>query len=157
MYAADHGFENLDTKMKELYGIDAKRRTDSGPPGHLKIPIGVLFDTDNPGALMPYGLRQPVGEETFRDIERTFFTSFTGRSATTQDYIDVANRVSGRDLTGYVRAWVYGDTTPPMPAARTGCRIRTESISSSRGDVTGSESCPFSLLARQPRIKVFLG
>ena len=75
----------------------------------------MLFDTDNPGVLMPDGLRQLVGEESFRDIERTFLPSFTGRSATTQDHIDVADRVSGRDLTGHVRAWAYGDTTPPMP------------------------------------------
>ncbi|MCO5997709.1 hypothetical protein [Actinoallomurus rhizosphaericola] len=32
-----------------------------------------------------------------------------------QDYIAVANRVSGRNLTGLFDAWLYGAKTPPMP------------------------------------------
>jgi hypothetical protein len=37
------------------------------------------------------------------------------RGALGVDFIAVASRVSGRDLTGFLRAWVYGTTTPPMP------------------------------------------
>jgi aminopeptidase N len=47
-------------------------------------------------------------------VER-FFDQFRGRAASTQDYIDVANRVSGRDLTSYFHDWIYSPTTPPMP------------------------------------------
>ena len=114
-YAADRGFDNLDARMKQLYEADAQARAESGPPAHLKHPIDVLFSTDNPGALMLYGLRQLVGDQTFHDIERAFFTCFNGRSATTKDYIDTANRIAGRDLTGYIRSWLHDDTTPPMP------------------------------------------
>ena len=31
------------------------------------------------------------------------------------DYIALASEVAGRDLTGFLRAWLYGTKTPPMP------------------------------------------
>ncbi|GHJ39425.1 zinc metalloprotease [Streptomyces sp. TS71-3] len=115
LYAASHGGDRLDAAMHDEYQVDADQRTSAGPPGRLKQPTSVLFDTDVPGALMLYGLRQKVGDTTFHQIERTFFDTYEGRSADTQDYIDVANRVSGRDLTSYIRSWIYGRATPPMP------------------------------------------
>jgi hypothetical protein len=35
--------------------------------------------------------------------------------ATTEDFIALASQVSHRDLRGFLRAWVYGTKTPPMP------------------------------------------
>ncbi|MET7484343.1 M1 family metallopeptidase [Streptomyces sp. NPDC005538] len=114
-YAADQGYEKLDAAMHEDYVADARSRAEDGPAGRLKESTGVLFSTDQPGALMLYGLRNIVGQDTFQRIERTFFATYQGRSASTQDYIDVANRVSGRNLTAYFDGWLYGSTTPPMP------------------------------------------
>ncbi|WP_030678944.1 hypothetical protein [Streptomyces rimosus] len=70
---------------------------------------------DAPGALMLYGLHNKVGDTTFRKIESTFYRTYQGRSAGTQDYIDVANRVSGQGLTPYFKSWLYGRTTPSIP------------------------------------------
>ena len=42
-------------------------------------------------------------------------TTTRDRSAATQDHIDTVNQVSGRDLTAFPRAWLFGPTTPPMP------------------------------------------
>lgn len=115
LYGAEQGFEDMDAFMRTSYEQDAANRATQGPAGKLKFPLGVLFDTDVPGALMLYGLHDLVGDRTFQRIEATFLTTYRGRSASTQDYIDVANRVSGRDLTSYIRGWLYGATTPPMP------------------------------------------
>ncbi|MEU6113991.1 M1 family metallopeptidase [Streptomyces sp. NPDC047117] len=115
LYAASHGGDALDAAMKKEYAGDAEQRSTGGPPARLKKATSLLFNTDAPGALMLYGLRNKVGESTFRKIETTFFRTYQGRSATTQDYIDIANRVSGQDLTPYVKSWLHGKTTPPMP------------------------------------------
>jgi hypothetical protein len=31
------------------------------------------------------------------------------------DFIALASQISGRDLTGFLDAWLYGKDTPPMP------------------------------------------
>jgi hypothetical protein len=90
-------------------------RVESGPPGKMKHARDVLVGTNTAGLLMLFGLREMVGKDTFRRIEKTFFAEFSGRSASTGDYIKVANRVSGKDLTGYINSWIYSATTPPMP------------------------------------------
>lgn len=114
-YAADRGFESLDQSMKETYAAAAQQRADAGPPARLRNAAGVLFDTDAAGALTLYALRQEVGDRTFQEIERTFFTQYKYGNATTRDFIAVASRIAGRNLTGFLDSWLYGATTPPMP------------------------------------------
>lgn len=77
----------------------------------------MLGSTNAPGVVMLDGLRLKVGDATFQKIEHTFFERFRNKSASTRDYIDVANEVSGHDYTDYIRSWIYGDTTPPMPTS----------------------------------------
>jgi aminopeptidase N len=62
-----------------------------------------------------YALRQVVGAATFQQIERAWVSTYEGKSASTDDFIALASRVSGRDVTGFLRDWVYGTKTPPMP------------------------------------------
>lgn len=118
LYSAEKGylrFPSLAERMRALYAFDGEKRVESGPPGRVKSPLDVLVGSNAGGSLMLYGLNRTVGERTFREIERTFFARFRHRSATTRDYIRVANEVSGRDLTRYIEGWIYGRTTPPMP------------------------------------------
>jgi aminopeptidase N len=42
-------------------------------------------------------------------------TRYRGGVASTADFIALASEVAGRDLTTFLRAWVYGTKTPPMP------------------------------------------
>lgn len=117
LYKDEFGFEPLDSAVERAYEYVADDRGLTGPPGRLKDPVDLLGGTDAPGFLMLYGLRLKVGDATFRAIERTFFEKFRHRAAATQDYVDVANQVSGRDLAPYIRSWIYGAETPPMPTA----------------------------------------
>ena len=114
-YAAARGFINLDQELKSSYERDQQQRTEVGPMGRLKLAASVLYDTDVPGQLMLTGLRTLVGDNTFRRIEQSFVDQFRDRAASTQDYVDVANQVSGRDLTTYFHDWLYSPVTPPMP------------------------------------------
>ena len=42
-------------------------------------------------------------------------TASEGESASTDDFIALAAQVSGRDVTAFLRDWLYGTKTPPMP------------------------------------------
>ena len=73
------------------------------------------FQSYHGGALVLYALRQVVGPETFQRIERAWAARYRDGVASTEDFIALASQVARRDLSGFLRAWVYGDKTPPMP------------------------------------------
>src|SRR3954470_5353403 len=115
-YPDDTGYPTMDALMKAVYAHGDQWRHDSGPVA-LPSSADTLFDLQryHGGALVLYALRQVVGAATFQRIERAWLETYEGRSASTDDFIALASRVAGRDLTGFLRAWVYGTTTPPMP------------------------------------------
>ena len=60
-------------------------------------------------------LRQVVGEDTFSDIERSWVRKYEEESVSTEQFIAHVNQVSHRNLTSFLRHWLYDDTVPPMP------------------------------------------
>lgn len=100
--------------MRQVYAGADQERDGHGPPGAPQV-FQVLMGTNSNGALTLYALYQQLGPEKFRAVEQAFLDRYRDRSATTQDYIDTVNDVSGQDLTGMLNAWLYGPTTPPMP------------------------------------------
>jgi len=105
------------------YWRDAYRRAnqlrhDFGP---VAMPTGndifTLFSDNvySGGSLVLYALRQVVGEDTFRDIEQTWVKRYSGESVSTEQFINHVNHIAHRDLTAFLRDWLYGDTVPPMP------------------------------------------
>jgi aminopeptidase N len=67
------------------------------------------------GSLVLYALRQVVGNATFAEIERTWVKKYKDQSVSTEQFIAHVNRVSHRNLTPFLRSWLYGNTIPPMP------------------------------------------
>jgi aminopeptidase N len=115
-YPDDEGYATFDELMKAVYAHGDQWRADSGPVA-LPSSSDTLFDFQryHGGALVLYALRQQVGVAAFGRIERAWLQTYAGRSASTDDFIALASRVSGQDLGGFLRAWAYGTTTPPMP------------------------------------------
>jgi aminopeptidase N len=115
-YPDPTGYATLDELMKAVYAHGDQWRNDSGPVA-APSSADTLFDLQryHGGALVLYALRQVVGAETFQRIERAWVRRYQGRSASTDDFIALASHVSGRNLTGFLRDWLYGTTTPPMP------------------------------------------
>ena len=111
-----NGYDTVDELMHAVYKHSDQWRHDSGPVAH-PIDADHLFDLQvyHGGALVLYALRQVVGARTFERIERAWVTRYRDRVATTDDFIALASQVSHRDLRGFLRAWVYGTKTPPMP------------------------------------------
>jgi len=67
------------------------------------------------GALTLHALRVEVGDETFFDILRTYVRRFEDESVTTEEFVDVAADVSGRELGALFDAWLNQETLPPFP------------------------------------------
>ncbi|SBT95178.1 Peptidase family M1 [Streptomyces sp. DI166] len=109
------GMTTLEARMKHTYALGDQWRKSSGP---VAAPNAVnLFDSQRylGGVLVLYALRQQVGEEAFNALERAFLERYRDSSASTEDYINVASEVSGQDLSGFLRDWLYGTKTPRMP------------------------------------------
>jgi aminopeptidase N len=103
---------------KDAYRRGNQLRAQYGP---VARPTGndifTLFSDNvySGGSLTLYALRQVVGEATFRKIERTWVERYKDESVSTEQFIAHVNQVSHRNLTSFLRAWVYNDTLPPMP------------------------------------------
>ena len=69
------------------------------------------------GGLTLHALRLTVGDEAFARILRTYGERFGGKTATTEDFIGVANEVSGQDLTSFFRSWLGSGPLPELPKA----------------------------------------
>ena len=105
----------LDAGMATYYKLLKGSRVPA--PGTL--PKEELFSVSayERGAWVLHALRLEVGDEVFFPILREYYRRYAGGNATTADFIAVANEVSGRDLTDFLRAWIYDDEMPPMPSA----------------------------------------
>jgi aminopeptidase N len=67
------------------------------------------------GAVVLYALRQVIGDRAFARLQREWAQRYEGESVGTHDFIALASRVAGRNLRPFLRDWLYGTETPPMP------------------------------------------
>lgn len=115
-YGQKLGLGSVTQQMRSEYENGDEYRAQYGPVAKPKTARTMFSDqVYGGGALVLYALRQLVGDRTFRAIEHHWLTAHGGRSASTDDFIDLASRVSHRDLHPFLRAWLYGTKTPPMP------------------------------------------
>jgi aminopeptidase N len=66
------------------------------------------------GALLLHALRLRIGEENFFGTLRTLLGRYQYGSATTSDFIEVAEEVSGEGLQSFFDAWLH-EVEPPLP------------------------------------------
>jgi len=65
------------------------------------------------GGLTLAALREEVGADDFNNILRTYADERRYGNATTADFVEVSERISGLDLDEFFEAWLYGPTLPP--------------------------------------------
>ncbi|MCX3060525.1 M1 family metallopeptidase [Streptomyces beihaiensis] len=121
LYAQEKGHQPMEKRMKAAYQRSDAWRAAGGPPAAPKAPAPgekisifrpVVYDG---AALALYALRQEIGEPKFEELERTWLHRYQDSTATTADFVALASEVSGRDLSGFLHAWLYDPKTPPMP------------------------------------------
>lgn len=110
------GNPSLDDYMREVYSQGDIWRTAYGPVAR-PASAQTLFSENvyDGGALVLYALRLQVGDAAFDRIMKGWPSQNKDSSRSTDDFIAFASRTSGKDLRAFMRAWVYGTTTPPMP------------------------------------------
>jgi aminopeptidase N len=112
----EEGYADLDEYMRAVYGLGDQWRSRYGPMAR-PASAETLFSNQvyAGGALVLYALREEIGAEAFARLQRAWTQENAGASASTADFIALASRVAGRDLTAFLEAWLFGTTTPPMP------------------------------------------
>ncbi|MBT2383908.1 M1 family metallopeptidase [Streptomyces sp. ISL-11] len=121
LYAEEKGKKPLDLRMRFAYEHSDAWRADGGPPAAPKASApGKKTSIFRPnvydgGAVVLYALRQRIGAAAFERLEREWVAGHRDSTAGTADFIALASQVSGQDLRPFLRPWLYGATTPPMP------------------------------------------
>ena len=89
--------------------------TDLDPPGNP--PADDLFNASVyfRGGLVLHALRTEVGDDVFFDILLTYAAEYRNGGVRTADFIELAESVSGEDLTELFDSWLYGEELPALP------------------------------------------
>jgi aminopeptidase N len=112
------GYATVEELMRAIYAHGDEWRAEFGPVAQpISGDAATLFNFQmyHGGALVLYALRQEIGARAFERLEREWVRRYRDDVASTADFIALASRVARRDLSGFLGAWLYGETTPPMP------------------------------------------
>ena len=112
------GYPTLVELMRAVYAHGDQWRHDFGPPGRPSsgdIDTLFSFQAYHGGALILYALRQKIGQRAFAQLEREWAARNRDGVVRSSDFVALASNVARRDLRGFLNAWIYGGTTPPMP------------------------------------------
>ncbi|MFF5260727.1 M1 family metallopeptidase [Actinomadura viridis] len=94
-----------DSSNRELWDVP------TGNPGRSQMFGRTVYDR---GAVTLHALRTRVGDDKFFAILRTWVKEKRHSNATTPEFIAVAERVSGQQLDGFFRAWLYERGRPKL-------------------------------------------
>ena len=66
------------------------------------------------GACVLHMLRLQLGNDAFFQLMRTYFTNFHNQCVDTEDFINLAEQISGQNLEQFFRQWIYNAGTPSI-------------------------------------------
>ncbi len=92
------------------------RSSSLGPPGDPGA--GRLFAPTvyQRGQLVLHALRLVVGDESFFTILKTWAAENKYNAASTEDFITMAERVSGQDVRPLIESFLFDEQLPPLPS-----------------------------------------
>jgi aminopeptidase N len=110
-----HGGTTAQQRFDRYYGTGASDplwKLEIGDPGP-----GLLFDRPvyDRGAMTLQALRMVVGDHDFFEIMRRWGTERRDRPVTTDDFVHLAEQVSGRQLDALFHAWLFTIGRPERP------------------------------------------
>ncbi|MGP3977898.1 M1 family metallopeptidase [Streptomyces sp. 8N114] len=120
-YGAERGGFSVDARARASYEQSDAWRKRYGPPaallptrkgGKIELFSPIVY---NGSAVVLYALRERIGKEAFARLQRAWPRKYRDSSASTADFIALASEISGKDQSAFLKKWLYGRTTPPMP------------------------------------------
>ena len=85
------------------------------PPGQPSTEDTFVHDVFQRGEMTLHALRLTVGDEAFFRILKTYVNRYRYSNASTDDFVAIANKVSGQDLGEFFDAWLFAPKTPEIP------------------------------------------
>jgi aminopeptidase N len=111
LWTAHRGGPSVQAAFDETYA-DFDWTTPTGDPGARRLFGPAVYRR---GAMAVHALRRTIGDDDFFRLLMTWTEQLRGRNASTDDFLAVAERVSGESLTAFAGAWLSGTTQPPRP------------------------------------------
>lgn len=108
------GAGTAEEKFDEAYRLVSGSvwTTPPGNPGAANLFSRSVYTR---GAMTLHALRRTVGDQAFFRIAQTWAAEKRGRDATTAEFIEVAERISGRSLRPLFDAWLFKAAKPARP------------------------------------------
>ena len=105
----DEGIREL---YREMYELQSRATTTLGKPA-----VRNLFGQNVylRGGLTLHALRVKIGDVAFFRILRTYTEKYRNSNASTDDFIAIAQQVSGKDLKSFFDAWLFEKKLPDIP------------------------------------------
>ena len=111
-----HGKDEAFSYLRSLY---EEMATESMPPGDIESEFDLFnYSVYYRGALVLHALRAEVGDEAFFEILETYTARYAHSNVKTEDFIAIAEEVSGQDLIALFDAWLYGEEMPAFPQVK---------------------------------------
>jgi len=110
--ASDPGFDiddEAEARRRSILGFDEGPILDPG------VDRWFADSVYQRGALTLHALRRTVGDDDFFEILQRWVAENEGESATTEDFIDLAEDVSGQDLGSFFVDWLEEEGVPELP------------------------------------------
>jgi aminopeptidase N len=107
--------------QRQIAGFATVSRTEDGAGVLIGDPGAEHLFTEVPyagGAVLLHELRQRLGDETFFSLLQEWAARYRYSTATTDDFIALAEEISGEDLDGFFTDWLYTPWTPERVADR---------------------------------------
>lgn len=104
---------DLDTKwIQEMNGVAAAPKFWTSPL--VDMGAGKEFTSVySRGPLAIHALRKQMGEEDFATLLKGWPATYGGKAVGYQDLVAYVNKISGQDLTTFMKAWFRGTVRPP--------------------------------------------
>jgi aminopeptidase N len=110
-----HGSEGLDKWAVGLYEEVRAYPEYYPPPGSPAANNLFNGGVYLRGGLTLHALRLAVGDEAFFEILSVYYDRYKFGNASTADFIQVTEEISGKDLGSFFEAWLYEEQLPPIP------------------------------------------
>jgi aminopeptidase N len=108
----DQGLDGLTEFVKDQMASYSPATKPGEPPADDLV----QWENYMGGALTLHALRLKVGDKVFFEILRTYLDRFQYGNAGTQDFIAVAEEVSGQELSDFFDSWLLETSLPSLPA-----------------------------------------
>jgi aminopeptidase N len=106
------GAEALETRVRGVYQLQAWSSHELSHPPMDNLYTDAVYDK---GGLLFHALRLRVGDDVFFDILQTYLEKYRYGNASSSDFIQICQDISGQNLEEFFDSWLSVKKIPPIP------------------------------------------